>query len=112
MFSFLKKIHGIYTFAIIYIILNALYSYTTYFTKTITIQDKESLKNGSYGHNVVSDTEGNIYTIDNTIYYGFFTSTELYTTLDENKKYRITGYGYRVPVLNLFPSILSAQRLP
>jgi hypothetical protein len=109
MFSFLKKINSIYIIAIVYIILSALYSYTTYFTKTITIQDKESLRNGSYGQNVVSDTEGNIYTIDNTIFYGFYTSTELYTRLDENKKYQITGYGYRVPILNWFPSILSAQ---
>ena len=86
-----------------------MYSYATYFTKTITIKEKESLKNGKYGQNVVADTDGNIYSISNSIFYGFYTSTELYTKIVENQKYQVTGYGYRIPFLGLFPCIISVK---
>ena len=96
-------------FIILFFVSSAVYSYATYFTKTITIKEKDSLRGGKYGQNVISDADGNIYTITNSMFYGFFTSTELYTKLAENKKYQIGGYGYRIPFLGLFPSIISAK---
>jgi hypothetical protein len=97
-------------FMIFFQILYAIYSYTTYFEKTITIKEKDSLKNGKHGKNVVADSEGNIYSISNAIAYLFFTSTELYANLEEGKKYKITGFGQRIPLLNMFPSIISATK--
>ena len=97
-------------FMVFFQILYTIYSYATYFEKTITIKEKDSLKNGKYGQNVVADSEGNIYSISNAIAYLFFTSTELYANLEDGKKYKITGFGKRIPLLNMFPSIISATK--
>ena len=96
---------------IVFILLDIVYTYGTYFSKTITIKEKDYLKNGKYGENVVSDMEGNIYSISNSIHYWFFTATELYTELTEKQTYNVTGYGYRIPILNMFPTIISATKV-
>lgn len=96
---------------VLLVIMQMIYSYATYFTKTITIKEKESLKNGKYGQNVVADTDGNIYSISNSIFYLFFTSTELYTDVNESQRYQVSGFGYRIPILNIFPTIISATKV-
>ena len=108
-FDKIQTIHMYVILIVLFFVSSAIYSYATYFTKTITVKEKDSLRGGKYGQNVISDTDGNIYTITNTIFYLFYTSTELYTELAENKKYQISGYGYRIPFLGLFPSIISAK---
>ena len=94
----------------IFLVLNAIYAYGTRFEKTIRVKEVNSLR-GKYGTNVVADHDGTVYSVSNSIYYLFFNSAELYTQFDAEKNYIITGYGYRIPILGIFPNIISATKI-
>jgi hypothetical protein len=95
---------------IIIIIINIVYSYATYFEKNIKIINIfkiSSYKNNS--KNAILDDNNNVYLINNSILYGFFTESELYSTLNINKTYKIKGYGKRIPFIGMYPNIIDAK---
>ena len=97
---------------LILIIFYCVYTYGTYYSKTITIENIYYYsKSQKGGLNTVSDTNDNVYVVKNNILYLFFTSAELLNYFKKGKKYKITGYGWRVPILNLYPNILSAHEV-
>lgn len=97
---------------ITFIILNILYVYTTKFTKIITIDEKHSYgSNNNKGNQTVSDKKNNIYIVSNTPYLLHWKSVELFNKLDKEKKYKIEGYGKRIPFLTMFPNIVKAKEI-
>jgi hypothetical protein len=96
---------------IIFFIINIIYVYSTYFEKEITIKNLSNLRGKKNLMNSVIDNKNNVYKVDNSIYYGFFSSAELYSSLEENTKYKIKGYGLRIPFLLMFPNIISAEKI-
>jgi ssDNA-specific exonuclease RecJ len=96
--------------ALAFLAITAIYAYGTRFEKTIKVKEVNSLRS-KYGTNTVADHEGNVYSVSNSIFYGVFNSIELYTKFDAEKSYQITGYGYRIPILGMFPNIVSAKQL-
>jgi len=95
---------------ILVLVFNLIYTYATKFEKTITIKNIDNIKLSSkYLSNIITDTEGNIYTVKNNIYLLFFTAPELYESLEENKKYVIKGYGMRIPLLGMYKHIYEAK---
>jgi len=90
------------------IILNILYQYGTRFEKVITVDEKYTYGKGSGNSQSVSDKENNIYFVRNSIYYLHFSSLEVFNSLDTNKRYKINGFGVRVPALGLYPIIIKA----
>jgi hypothetical protein len=112
--NILNQYSYIITILIIFIILlflNIIYTYSTYFEKIIKVKELNILRSYKRMINIVNDYDGNVYIVSNSLYYGFFKSTELYTMFDVNKSYKITGYGYRIPILGFYPSIISAKEL-
>jgi hypothetical protein len=102
----------IYIFIIIIILIimiNIIYSYSTYFTKTIKIKSADFVRNSKYGLNIIADTNNNIYVVHNSLFYGFFEATELYKKIEIGKTYKITGFGLRIPILNMYPNIISGE---
>ena len=95
-------------FAII-IIINMVYTYGTKFEKKITVKELNNLYIYKSSGNFLSDTNNNTYRISNSIFYLFFTSTEVYENIDPNKTYNIKGFGLRIPILGLYPQIISAE---
>jgi len=93
---------------LILFIINLIYVYSTKKNKIITIKNSTYFKQSKYGFNIITDTENNVYQVNNSIYYLFFTSAELYEKLEINKTYKITYYGYRIPFINAFPNIIDA----
>ena len=99
-------------FIIIIIIIDTIYAYSTYFEKEITIKNLNFFRNNSKNLiNSIVDDENNVYQVQNSIYYGFFTSAELYLTLKENNRYKIKGNGLRISFLSMFPNIISAEKI-
>ncbi len=96
-------------FFIIIIIINIVYTYGTKFEKKITVKEINNLYVYKSSGNFLSDTNNNIYRISNSIFYLFFTSTELYEKIDPNKTYNIKGFGLRIPIIGLYPQIISAD---
>ena len=100
-----------FVFLVVFVLLTSMmYSYFTSFEKIITVKEKDSMKTGKYGKNIVSDTDGNVYTIENSIFYDFFTAMELFTKIELNQAYKIKGFGYRIPILGIYPNIISASK--
>lgn len=97
---------------IIYIVLTLIFCYSTYFTKTIQIKSINYMKNtNNHGLNIIADTDNNIYTVHNSLYYGFFTASELYSNFTVGQSYKIKGYGLRVPILGMYPNVYSAMNI-
>ena len=101
-------------FIIIILLLNLIYIYSTQYTKTITVKKLTSYNYGKYGLNVrylVIDVNNNVYMISNSVYYLFFKSAELYGSLEINNTYTIKGYGFRIPILGYYPTIIKAIKV-
>lgn len=95
---------------VFFLVTSIVYSYFTSFEKIITVKEKDSVRTGKYGKNIVSDTDGNVYTIENSILYDFFTAMELFTEIELNQSYKVKGFGYRIPILGVYPNIISASK--
>lgn len=92
-----------------FLFLSFLYSRITYFEKEITVKEINNTFYGKYGSNIIVDTDDNIYSVSNTIFYLQFSSIELYAKIDAGNKYKIRGYGKRIPFLGLLPIIIDAK---
>ena len=87
------------------VIFNILLYYTTHFEKTITIKDKYTRyrRHGS-NYNVV-DENNNIYQVGNVWFKFDFNRAEDYNKLEKGKKYKIEGYGIRLPMIDMYKNI-------
>jgi hypothetical protein len=99
-------------FVIIIIIFTVYINYFTKFKKTITIEHiVNNYKSGKNGLNLINDTDGNVYIIKNSFLQWFFTGPELYSSLKEGTKYEISGFGFRAPIIGMYPHITYAKEL-
>jgi hypothetical protein len=87
------------------IIFNIVLYYTTHFEKTITIKDKYTRyrRHGS-NYNIV-DENNNVYQVDNVWFKLNFDRAERYNKLEKGKKYKIEGYGIRLPMIDIYKNI-------
>tara|TARA_Y100000389_G_C17129621_1_gene349558 strand:+ start:46 stop:396 length:351 start_codon:yes stop_codon:yes gene_type:complete len=87
------------------IIFNMILYYTTHFEKTITIKDKYTRyrRHGS-NYNIV-DENNNVYQVDNVWFKLNFDRAERYNKLEKGKKYKIEGYGIRLPMIDIYKNI-------
>ena len=87
------------------VIFNILLYYTTHFEKTITIKDKYTRyrRHGS-NYNIV-DENNNVYQVDNVWFKLNFDRAERYNKLEKGKKYKIEGYGIRLPMIDIYKNI-------
>ena len=95
-------------FLIVILLIIAIYTYSTQFTKKITIKNLTYFRSSKNSYNLISDENNNVYKISNSIWYMFFTSAELYSSLNDNQRYTIKGYGLRIPFLGFYPMIIKA----
>lgn len=94
----------------VYHILSGIYVYFTIFQKEIVIEEKNTY--GSSANNQkISDTDGNVYVVENSLYMMQWESIELFNKLDVGKKFKVKGYGIRVPMLGIIPNIVSAEEI-
>jgi cell division protein FtsI/penicillin-binding protein 2 len=87
------------------VIFNIVLYYTTHFEKTITIKDKYTRyrRHGS-NYNIV-DENNNVYQVDNVWFKLNFDRAERYNKLEKGKKYKIEGYGIRLPMIDIYKNI-------
>ena len=89
----------------LWLILSGLFILFTKFEKVITIKAKEGygMRNGR--GQLVTDETGGVYTVSNAFLIFHFTSAEVFGSLEVGKKYRVKGYGMRIPPIGMFPNI-------
>jgi hypothetical protein len=108
---FLDTYKWVFLIIIIYLIILFIYTYGTYFEKVITVKELNYVKNFKQGTNIITDSDNDIYTIHNSVLYGFFTSVELFTKININETYKIRGYGFRIPILGYYKNIIGAEKI-
>jgi len=87
------------------VIFNIVLYYTTHFEKTITIKDKYT-RYRRYGSNYnVVDENNNIYQVGNVWFKFDFNRAEDYNKLEKGKKYKVEGYGIRLPMIDMYKNI-------
>jgi hypothetical protein len=92
------------------IIINIIFYYTTQFKKTIIIQDKYTIyRKYASNYNIVDDND-TIYKIENIWFKGDFNRADEYAIFRIGKKYKVKGYGKRIPLLNMYKSIYQIEQ--
>lgn len=85
----------------------------TRFERTITVKSKEPYSTGEgrsfTTRNVVSDSEGRLYSVRSAPLLLHFSSAEVFATLKEGATFKVAGYGVRVPLLGWYPTLMSAE---
>ena len=94
-------------------LMNACFIHSTKFIEIITINRKfqhfYSNKHNGNTLYLISDTNGNIYSIGKKYY--LIHDIELWNSLNENESYEVIGYGIRNTVTDTFPYIVSAKKV-
>ena len=95
------------------IVINCLYVWLTRFNRTITIKEKYNFASGSGKYqnlnNTVMDSEGRMYSISNSLPLLHFKAAEVMMAINKDKSYTVKGYGWRVPILGMFPNIVDVK---
>ena len=99
-------------FLVVVLILNFVYVYATPYERTVIIVEKYNYAAGSGRSlsimNTVSDDSNRIYRVGNCLPLLHFTAAEVLLSISAGSKYKLKGYGFRVPILGWYPNITSA----
>lgn len=90
---------------LIYIVLLFVLTHSNYFSRTITIKEKSNYGMGRTMTNILMDTTGKVYTVNNMYLVGNFDAINDFATAEVGKAYRVSGYGISIPFLQVFPNI-------
>jgi len=84
----------------------------TRFERIITVDTLQPYGSGSGRYNSVSnmvaDKEGRVYKVQNVLLLLHFRAAEVQATLKAGQRFQVRGYGIRVPILGLYPTITGA----
>jgi hypothetical protein len=73
----------------------------------ITIDEKWTKQHGNGNMKyLVSDTDGNVYSIDDCHLYLRWDASNRYANIDEGKTYDVVLIGWRVPILSWYQNII------
>jgi len=97
----------------VFIVLTAIYVYATPFSKTITVMNESNISHRRYGniYATISDEAGNVYMITNQIFLLHFNAVKLAFMLEKGSRFKVSGYGYNIPALGIYPNITAATKL-
>ena len=98
-------------FAVIVVVFYTYYFATRFTNRQITINKDDMLKSngGNAAKNLVSDSNGVIYSVASSPLILHFSSSEVLNTLEVGDSFVISGYGTRVPALGLYPQIVTIK---
>lgn len=97
------------TYIILSLIVDIILFYNTQFEETITVTNKYHLQRASRYH--VVDKNDNNYRVSNVWFKGNFNRGGEYGKILKGNKYKVKGYGIRVPVLNMYKNIYSVVKI-
>jgi hypothetical protein len=85
------------------------YRFSTTFSKTIVVKDKYVISKSNRTYYTIVASDDKMYRISNDIYTGTFNHSDMYASVDKGKKYKIDGFGMRVPIIGLYTTIYNIQ---
>ena len=99
-----KKIIGILSF----IGSSAIYAYGTEKEHNIEIKSKYKYTKSGFTKFMIIDKNDDHYCVNNSMWYLKFDSIEDYNKINVGSIIYIKYYGYRIPILNMFPNIVKS----
>jgi hypothetical protein len=79
-------------------------------TDDIKVIKKYKIVRGGFTQFMIIDDKDNHYNVNNSLWQWKWDSIEDYhNKIEENKSIKITYYGYRIPILGLFPNIVKSE---
>lgn len=126
--SLTKRIAGLFRFTFNFVRTTKLYRYTKYTLITGTIAkstyiytttfNKEIVVSKSFhrytnrGNNdyLIADENHNLFRVSESLWFWQWFPTELWSSIKENQKYHITGYGVRIRKLGIYPNIVRVNK--
>ena len=82
-------------------------SYSDPHWETITVKDKNIGIQASNSYLVYTQKE--VYEIQDLLYIGFFTSSDVYNQIEVGDMIRVKVYGRRIPFLSAYKNIVEVQ---
>ena len=95
--------------SIIYATMFYLYFFMTKFNKVITVKEEFMIGINKKILNIITDTDGTLYLVDNKFMLLNFDAAETLSMIQKGKSYRISGYGVRIPFLDMYENITSCS---
>jgi len=91
---------------------HGVYAYSTEEKDAITVTKKYKMNRGGYTDFMIVDDKGRHFNVNNSLWYWKWGSIEDWHNIDEKseEKLLIKYYGWRVPVLGLFPNIFISNK--
>ena len=88
---------------------NFLYAIFTREEKEIIVKKKYQFDRSGFTEFMVIDSNGKHYNLNNSLWYWKWDSIEDWHLIKEEQKLNTLTYGWRVPILGMFPNIVSSQ---
>lgn len=94
----------------------ASYAYGTKFEKNITVKKNyqrvgNSIEGPAHHIYMVSDSENNSYSVSKSLWYNQWNNNKLWNELEENSSHKIVGYGWRIPIFDVYPVIIRSDKI-
>jgi hypothetical protein len=87
------------------------YSIGTKGEKDIVIHKKYNFTRNGFTEFMVIDENGKHYNVNNSLWYWKWNSIEDWSLLENNTKINIIYYGWRIPILGIFPNIVYSRKI-
>lgn len=105
------KIVVIVMIIFVYAIQLYIFSYSNVNELTIEVKEKYIKRYGERDTYMIIDSNNNSYKISDLLYIWKFNSTDLYTSLEIGKKYKITTSGIRLKMFSEYPNINKVENI-
>jgi hypothetical protein len=98
-------------FFLILIFIQVIFYFIFGFENIITIKDKYVVSGykGEIKYYIV-DNNNNLYIVDNVWFLGDFNKAEDYNLLNKDDTYKVKGYGFRIDMLSIYPTIYNITK--
>lgn len=95
---------------LVFLSLPFLYAYGTQQSREITVRKMERIvsSNGGSSKYLIFAEDG-VYENTDNILYSKFNSADIYSQLQKGKTYMCDIYGWRVPLLSIYPNIVKCK---
>jgi hypothetical protein len=77
--------------------------------QTILINKKYEFTKQGFTEFMIIDENGKHYNVNNSVWYWKWNSIEDWNTLETNTRINVKYYGWRIPILGMFPVIVSTK---
>ena len=114
-FDIIMETHKYYVLLgliIFFIVLLLIYSYGTKREKIISVKKKFPLEGeNKYGRKTIITDNNEVYNTTNSIFYNHYNFDLIYDSIEQNKKYKIICYGFRIERFDTLPNIIKVDEI-